>query len=87
MNLELLEQAVLKLPRGQRRQFAAWFYKHENEIVEPDEIDLAVRAEILRRRDEAMAHPERMEPVTDEWFDSLRQKLAAIRKLKSSRAD
>ncbi len=65
MSLDQLEQEVLSLPRDERRKFARWFYEHENEIVEPrddDEISLAVRVEILRRRDEALAHPERMEP-------------------------
>ena len=90
MSLDQLEQKVLSLPREERRKFARWFYEHENQIVDPrddDEISPAVRAEILRRRDEALAHPERMEPVTDDWFDSLKRKLTAIRELRSITAE
>ena len=84
MSLDQLEQQVLGLPREERRRFARWFYEHENEIVEPDEIDMAIRSEIISRRDESLAHPELMKPVTDDWFDSLKHKLTAIRKLRSA---
>lgn len=86
MSLDQLEQKVLSLPREERRKFARWFYEHENEIVEPrddDEISPAVRAEILRRRDELIANPGLAVPVTDEWFETLKRKLADARSRKA----
>jgi hypothetical protein len=86
MSLEQLEQKVLSLPRDERRKFARWFYEHENEIVEPrdeDEISPAVRAEILRRRDEALAHPERMEPW-EGTVDRVKARLDEVRRQKAS---
>jgi hypothetical protein len=86
MSLDQLEQKVLSLPREERRKFARWFYEHENEIVEPhndDEISPAVRAEILRRRDEALAHPERMEPW-DGTVERVKARLDEIRRQKAA---
>ena len=81
MSLEQLEQKVLSLPREERRQFARWFYEHEHDIIEPrdDEISPMVRAEILRRRDEALAHPERIEPW-DGTVDRVKARLDEIRR-------
>jgi hypothetical protein len=62
VTVEQLEQSVLKLSPDERRRFALWFYEHESEILgADDEIHPEVQAEILRRRDEAMAQPERLE--------------------------
>ncbi len=86
MNLEQLEQDVLKLPRETRREFARWFYEHENEILDPqddDEISPAVRAEILRRRDEALAHPEQMEPW-DGTMERVKKRLDEVRRQKAA---
>ena len=86
MSLDQLEQKVLSLPREERRKFARWFYEHENEIVEPcddDEISPAVRVEILRRRDEALAHPERMEPW-DGTVDRVKARLDEVRRQKAA---
>ena len=86
MSLDQLEQKVLSLPREERRKFARWFYEHEHEIVVPrddDEISPAVRAEILRRRDEALAHPERMEPW-DGTVDRVKARLDEIRRQKAA---
>ena len=86
MSLEQLEQTVMQLPRDERRKFARWFYEHENEIVEPrddDEISPAMRAEILRRRDEALAHPERMEPW-DGTVGRVKSRLDEIRRQKAA---
>jgi hypothetical protein len=65
MSAEQLEDSLMKLPREERRRFAQWFYEHENDVLEPrddDPIHPAIQAEILRRRDEADAHPEQLEP-------------------------
>jgi hypothetical protein len=86
MSLEQLEQKVLSLPRDERRKFARWFYEHENEIVEPrddDGINPAVRVEILRRRDEELAHPERMEPW-DGTVNRVKARLDEIRRQKAA---
>lgn len=87
MSVEQLEQSVLKLSDEERRQFADWFYQHESEIIgQPDDDDIhpSVKAEVLRRRDEALAHPELMEPVTGEWFEQMKRKLADARAAKAS---
>src|SRR5664279_1651405 len=87
MSVEQIEKTLLQLPREERRQFAGWFYRHENEIFEPrdeDEISLAVKAEILRRRDELDANPGLAVPVTDQWFEQLKRKLADARPRQAS---
>ena len=79
MSIEQLEDQVLQLPRDERRRFACWFYEHENQIVEPregDEISVATKAEILRRSAELDANPGLAVPVTDEWFEQMKRRLA-----------
>lgn len=85
MSVEQIEATLLKLPRKERRQFADWFYRHENEILDPrddDEVSPEVMAEILRRRDEALAHPELLEPWGD-TTERLRAQLNEIRRQKA----
>ena len=87
MSVEQIESTLLQLPPEERRRFADWFYEHEHEIAElPDNDDIhpEVKTEILRRRDEALAHPELMEPVTDQWFEGMKRKLADARSAKAS---
>ncbi len=64
MSVEQIGKTLLPLPREERRQFADWFYQHENQIVEPHdgEIHPEVRAESERRFKEIEAHPELLEP-------------------------
>ena len=79
MSIEQLEDQVLQLPRDERRRIARWFYEHENQIVESreeDEISAATKAEILRRSAELDATPGLAVPVTDEWFEQLKRRLA-----------
>ena len=79
MSVEQIQKTLLQLPREERRRFADWFYRHENEIFEPsdqDEINPAIKAEILRRRDEREASPGLAVPVSQEWFEMLKRKLA-----------
>ena len=79
MSIEQLEDQVSQLPRDERRRFARWFYEHENQIVEPregDEISVATKAETLRRSAELDANPGLAVPVTDEWFEQLKRRLA-----------
>jgi hypothetical protein len=82
MSMEQIKKTLLQLPREERRQFVDWFYEHEGEILHPQDEDYihpAVKAEILRRRDELVANPGLAEPVTDEWFEQLKRKLADAR--------
>lgn len=80
MSVEQLEQSVLQLSPEERRQFFTWIYEHEVELVGADYIHPEVQAEILRRRDEALAHPEELEnwntafPRMKQRFDELRRK-------------
>jgi hypothetical protein len=85
MSAEQLEDSLMKLPREERRRFAQWFYKNENDILEPqgdDAIHPAIQAEILRRRDEADAHPERLEPW-DGTTERVRARLHELRRQKT----
>lgn len=81
MSVEQLEKSVLDLSREERRRFLDWLYEHESELLgEDDDIHPEVKAEILRRRDEALAHPEKLEawerafPRMKQRFDDLRRK-------------
>ncbi len=79
MSVEQLEQTVLGLSREERRHFMDWLYEHEAELIgSDDDIHPEVKAEILRRREEALAHPEKLEawesafPRMKQRFDELR---------------
>lgn len=61
MSVEQLVQSVLKLSAEERQRFLDWLFEHEDELIGADEIRPEVKAEILRRRDEAIAHPEKLE--------------------------
>jgi hypothetical protein len=63
MSVEQLEQSVLQLSVEERRQLLDWMDDHRHELL-PDEDDIhpSVQAEVVRRRDEALAHPELLEP-------------------------
>ena len=81
MSLDQLETQLMDLPRDERREFAKWFYDHEHEFTEVAENDgnERVRAEINRRADEIRDGRVLAVPVTNEWFDQLKQKLANAR--------
>ena len=81
MSVEQLEQSVLSLKQEDRRRFLDWLCDHEEELLAADDdIHPEVQAEILRRRDEAIAHPELLEdwntafPRIKQRFDELRRK-------------
>ena len=70
MNLAELESKVMQLPAEERREFASWFYEHEDEIAGPEadeESDLSEgqKAELLRRLREIEEHPERLVPFAE----------------------
>ena len=85
MSVEQIEKTLLALPSEERRQFAEWFYENESKIVGShgdDDIHPSVKAEVLRRRDEALAHPELMEPW-DGTMNKARELLDEIRRQKA----
>jgi hypothetical protein len=81
VSLEQLEETVLKLPREERRRFLECLYEHEEELIgDDDDIHPEVKAEILRRREDALARPEKLEnwesafPRMKQRFDELHRK-------------
>jgi hypothetical protein len=82
MSIEQLKSELRELPSEERRQFAQWFYNHEDEIVESGEkadLDAEVRDHILQRRQDINTQPGLAVPVRDEWFEQLKEKLADAR--------
>ena len=82
MSLEQIEQSLLQLSSKDRRRFAEWFYAHEDELL-PDDRDVhpSVKTEVLRRMEEAKAHPETLES----WSGALklaRERLNEFRRQK-----
>jgi hypothetical protein len=84
MSVEQIEATLLQLSPEERRRFADWFYQHEDELLGDDEagIDPEVKAMILSRREEALAHPELLEPW-DGTSERLRAQLNEIRRKKA----
>jgi hypothetical protein len=79
MSVEQIEATLMKLPREERRQFADWFYQHENEILDPrddDKASPAVRDELELRLKEINEHPEILEPFEEEDLERMIQKAA-----------
>lgn len=86
MSVEQLEATVLQLSPEERRRFVRWFYAHEDQILEPrpnDEIHPEAKAEILKRREDALARPETLEPW-EGTTEHLRQQLHEIRRKKTA---
>ena len=82
MSVEQIEQSVLKLSDEERRRFAEWFYEHEDQLAGPDYIHPEVQAEILWRRDEALAHPERLES----WEGTTERVRARLHEIRDQKA-
>ena len=81
MSVEQIESKLMELPANERRQFARWFYDHEQKILDSDAdepVSLEIQAQVLRRRDDLRSSPGLAVPVTDEWFQQLKQKLSAV---------
>jgi recombinational DNA repair ATPase RecF len=65
MSVDQLESALQALPPEERRKFIHWLDKHRDELIDAaDDLNLTEeqKAELLRRREEALAHPELLEP-------------------------
>ena len=85
MSLEQLESAILGLTRPERRRLAVWFEENRRELLGDDLDDLTKEqeAEIIRRRDFAVAHPELLEPW-DGMIERVRERLNEFRHQKAS---
>ena len=84
MSLEQLKSSILSLAPEERKQFACWFEEHRHDLVEDgDELTTEQQAEILRRREQALAHPELLEPW-DGTIDRVRQRLHELRRQKAA---
>lgn len=85
MSAEQLEDTLMKLPPEERRRFALWFYEHEEEVLEPkaEELHPAIQAEILRRREEADANAEQLEPW-EGTTERVRERLHELRRKKAA---
>jgi hypothetical protein len=81
MSVEQIETSVLQLPPEDRRRFLNWLYEHEDELLGSDdgEIHPEVQAEILRRRKEALAHPEKLE-AWESAFPKMKQRFNELRR-------
>ena len=81
MSVEQIETSVLQLPPEDRRRFLNWLYEHEDELLGSDdgEIHPEVQAEILRRREEALAHPEKLE-AWESAFPRMKQRFNELRR-------
>jgi hypothetical protein len=87
MSVEQIESKLMELSADERKQFARWFYDHEDkflncavENIESEEL----KAQILNRRDELLSNPGLGVPVTREWFKDLKEKFSRARPDKAS---
>jgi hypothetical protein len=88
VSLEQLESAILGLAPEERKRLAAWFEENRRELLgdDGDELSEQQEAEILRRRDQALAHPELLEPW-DGAIERVRQRLHEFRDQETSSRD
>jgi hypothetical protein len=89
MSVEQLEQQIERLPREELARLAGWLDRFLGRTIpeDPDRLcDLTdgEKAELLRRRDELMAHPELAQPMDGEYFTDLKRELADARTRKAS---
>ncbi|MFN2508646.1 MAG: hypothetical protein ABR589_07720 [Chthoniobacterales bacterium] len=85
MSVEQLETAILGLSPAERQQLALWFEDNRRELLgdDPDELNEHQKAEVLRRRELALAHPELLEPW-DGTIERVRTRLHEFRRQKAS---
>ena len=74
--MEQLERAILGLTPEERQRLAVWFEENRRELLgdEPDELSEEQEAEVIRRRELALAHPELLEPW-DGTVERVRERL------------
>jgi DNA-directed RNA polymerase subunit F len=80
VSLDKLEQAILDLKPEERQRLAVWFEENRRELLgdNSDEMSEEQEAEIIRRRDLALAHPELLEPW-DGTIERVRERLHELR--------
>ena len=80
VSLDKLEQAILDLKPEERQRLAVWFEENRRELLgdNPDEMSGEQEAEIIRRRELALAHPELLEPW-DGTIERVRERLHEFR--------
>lgn len=80
MSLEQLETAILGLTPEERQRLVIWFEENRRELLgdEHDELTEEQEAEIIRRRELALAHPELLEPW-DGTIERVRERLYEFR--------
>ena len=86
MSLEQLESAILELTPQERQRLAVWFEENRRELLgngDSDELTGEQQAEIVRRREFALAHPELLEPW-DGTIERVRERLHEFRRQKTS---
>ncbi len=85
MSLEQLESTILGLSPEERQRLAIWFEENRRELLgdDADELSDEKKAEVLRRRDLAAAHPELLEPW-DGTIERIRAQLNEFRRQKAS---
>jgi hypothetical protein len=85
VSLEQLETAILSLTPEERQRLAIWFEENRRELLgdEPDELSEDQKAEVVRRRDLALAQPELLEPW-DGTVERVRERLHQFRRQKAS---
>jgi hypothetical protein len=85
VSLEQLESAILGLTREERQRLAVWFEENRLELLgdEPDELSEDQKAEVVRRRDLALAQPELLEPW-DGTIERVRERVHEFRRQKAS---
>ena len=76
VSLEQLESAILRLTPEERQRLAVWLEENRRELLgdESDELTEEQMAEVVRRRDLALAHPELLEPW-EGTIDRVRERL------------
>ena len=85
MSLEQLERAILGLTPEERQRLAVWFEQNRRELLgdDSDELTKEQQAELIRRRDLALAHPELLE-AWDGTIERVRERLHEFRRQKAS---
>ena len=86
MSLEQLESAILELTPQERQRLAVWFEENRRELLgddDSDELAEEQQAEIVRRRDFALTHPELLEPW-DGTIERVRERLHEFRRQNAS---
>ena len=85
VSLEQLESAILGLTPEERQRLAVWFEENRRELLgdQSDDLTEEQMAEVVRRRDLALAHPELLEPW-DGTIERVRERLHEFRRQKAS---